>query len=391
MRALAATTEVELNSNDATFQKLLDEALLSNVTAANLILGEIKERRENGEQGGVESILDNFLCLTDGDRFDYGDVNASRTGFPFWTNIRFFGKFSRRARRASLHRVLNMYTSFPEDNDMGIKTDDDTVATKQKIRRGRALVSLIQSLAVGSTDNDGGDDEVASTPSKIDGIAILNVERVARKEKRNAASYEDILSRVPSGLESPKYSVVKRKGMYEVRDYDAFSVCSVPMNKPRPSDNLKMDQPLSNPKLSGASSFGALAGYLFGKNTESTAMKMTTPVLTGDEEDGSMSFILPSTYWDAGALDNAPKPLEGSLVTLRRDDGGNRAVVMFGGLASKGVIEARSNDLRKNLESDIEWIAAENTSVALAQYNDPFTPPWKRRNEVSLTIVKKVN
>mmetsp|Transcript_22126 Transcript_22126/g.45249 ORF Transcript_22126/g.45249 Transcript_22126/m.45249 type:complete len:104 (+) Transcript_22126:510-821(+) len=67
---------------------------------------------------------------------------------------------------------------------------------------------------------------------------------------------------------------------------------------------------LSNPQLSGATSFGALAGYLFGKNEQSKAMKMTTPVFTEGEGDlKKMSFVLPSDYWTDGGVNEAPKPL----------------------------------------------------------------------------------
>ena len=51
------------------------------------------------------------------------------------------------------------------------------------------------------------------------------------------------------------------------------------MSKPR-EDPSKTDAEIANPQLKGASGFGALAGYLFGKNEHATAMKMTTPVFT---------------------------------------------------------------------------------------------------------------
>jgi hypothetical protein len=44
--------------------------------------------------------------------------------------------------------------------------------------------------------------------------------------------------------------------------------------------------------------------------------------------------------------------------------------------------------LKKLLDRDEEWQAAENAPITLAQYNDPFTPPWRRRNEVSVEVVQ---
>lgn len=73
---------------------------------------------------------------------------------PTWTRVRLFGKFSRRARRASLRRVLNL-------SDGGT----DTVLVRRK-----ALVSVLRSIAEGThSDNK-------------TGIAIWDIERDARRE-----------------------------------------------------------------------------------------------------------------------------------------------------------------------------------------------------------------
>ena len=73
------------------------------------------------------------------------------------------------------------------------------------------------------------------------------------------------------------------------------------MNKPRPVDAYQTDATVSDPKVGGAKAFGALAGYLFGKNQESTSMAMTTPVINRGEADAkTMSFVLPSEFWNDG-------------------------------------------------------------------------------------------
>lgn len=49
------------------------------------------------------------------------------------------------------------------------------------------------------------------------------------------------------------------------------------MNPPHPKIIAEREQPdakIFESQLSGASSFGTLAGYLFGKNSDSIAMKM---------------------------------------------------------------------------------------------------------------------
>jgi hypothetical protein len=114
---------------------------------------------------------------------------------------------------------------------------------------------------------------------------------------------------------------------------------------------------------------------------------MTTPVLSsGQGSERKMSFILPSDYWKDGSLQLAPKPMDGSGVDLEVNMGGERAVVMFGGYASKSEVELRQKKLVDSLAKDKEWEADKTESFQLAQYNDPFTPPWKRLNEVSIRV-----
>jgi hypothetical protein len=191
---------------------------------------------------------------------------------------------------------------------------------------------------------------------------------------------------------------VEDKTKFEIRRYKPYSVCSVNMGKPRPKDSIKTDEKIGSPELGGASSFGALAGYLFGKNDKSLAMKMTTPVQTSMEMSSSktedfegdrqMEFILPSDYWGTEKMKTAPMPLEGSGVTLIERDSEERAVIMFGGYASKKEAEKRKKELLSALKRDSKWKPVENTET-LAQYNDPFTVPWRRLNEVSVKVVQR--
>ena len=150
-------------------------------------------------------------------------------------------------------------------------------------------------------------------------------------------------------------------------------------------------QKFSMPTMSGASSFGSLAGYLFGKNSQQSSMAMTSPVFTtnagGKKEEKEMSFVMPSDFWAEDGVKAAPQPLDGSGVRLQRDEGGARAVVMFGGFAGKSDVAKRKEQLLEGLKGDTEYTVKEGSTVTLAQYNDPFTPGWKRRNEVSIDVV----
>lgn len=303
--------------------------------------------------------------------------------FPLWATALPLSRFSKRSRLASLKRTLDMTTP-PPDDDAG---DDD--AEDELRRRRRALVSLLQALA-------SNDDKDAKT-SKSQRPAIRVLEKRARQEQKSTVSSnnrEDMLQRRPEGLETPSFEVVSsndaaQKG-YEIRAYDAFSVCSVEMSEARPDDAYKTDATVSDPKMAGARAFGALAGYLFGKNQQESAMAMTTPVLTSGTtpENKQMSFVLPSDYWKDGSLETAPQPLEGSGVSLSTLPATTRAVAMFGGYAAKARAEKQKRALLEALAKDPEWETLDD-EVALAQYNDPFTPPWKRLNEVSVEVRAK--
>jgi len=338
---------------------LMDDALRFNSSAASELLSNINTMRSNNaNQAEIEPYINNLLTLVD---------NTA------WWSIRPLRRFSRRARLASLGRVLEL--SMPVDETQE-SVGNDEEADQQ--RRRRSLIVLLRALA--------DEDDMKEATSR--GIpAIARLEKVARREAKAKFQVEDMAQRIPEGLETPDYSVIANRKGYEIRNYKPFSVCSVSMNKPRPDDSSKTDAK-TNPQMAGASSFGALAGYLFGKNQESTAMKMTTPVLkVGEGDDSQMSFVLPSEYWDG--LEAAPKPFDESGVVLEKNAGGDRAVVMFGGFAGKKDVEERKKQLLDSLAKDDEWTAEPNALVFVAQYNDPFTPPWKRRNEVSVNVVRR--
>ncbi len=338
---------------------LLDKALNSNQDALRQILNEVRSLRETSSQETLEAFLDDILIKV--------DEQQKRT---WWTKFRMTAKFSKRSRRASLHRLLNMSTP---SSDAEVDTEDD-----QRKRRRRSLLVALRSLVVE-------DSESSSRGKKIN---IMKIEKEALRELKNTFA-KDMESRLPPGLETPKYDVIVKRRNFEIRNYDEFSICSVKMNAPRP-DSSKTDRKVSQPQLPGASSFGALAGYLFGKNKDQTSMKMTTPVFTsGDGEEKEMAFVLPSSYWGEESLSKAPLPLDDSLVELKRDSGGQRAVVMFGGFSSKEDIELRRKELMAMLEDDKDWGALANADFTVAQYNDPFTPPWKRRNEISIPVESK--
>lgn len=313
---------------------------------------------------------------------------------------------------ASLRRALDYSTPPPNEgaesdpsssssSNASMGQPQDTSGDEQR-RRRRALVSLLRTLAR-PADADGEDD--ASYPYR-GGVAIRYLERKAVRESkpggRRRQADVDLTLRRPKGLETPTYTVVSvlplKESKVEIRSYEPYSVCTVSMTKPRPENATSTDAQVNDPTTGGARAFGALAGYLFGKNRQQQAMSMTTPVISkpqrgmqqqasGRMEDGKvMSFVMPSQYWTRDGLATAPEPLEGSGVTLEYVEGGSRAVLMYGGYASQVETNKRKSMLLSALTKSEAWEAVPDEPIALAQYNDPFTPPWKRVNEVSVAV-----
>ena len=224
-------------------------------------------------------------------------------------------------------------------------------------RRRRALAVLLGHLA----RQDGG---------------VRGAEKEALKRTKRT-SMQEMLRRTPRDLETPRYTVVDPRRTWEVREYAPFSVCSTPMTD--------------------GTGFNSLAGYIFGKNQEGKAMKMTTPVVTtplSAADSKKMAFIMPSSYWSS--LDGAPSPLSESGVTLERNGGGllaedrnTVAVLWFGGYATKEEVALRTLELLTKLDEDDQWKSKPAADVRLLQYNDPFTLPYLRRNEVVIPVVRK--
>ena len=214
-----------------------------------------------------------------------------------------------------------------------------------------------------------------------------------------------MLLRTPD-LETPLYSVVEQRTKsvacpaWEIRAYEDFSVCSFDVPSTNSADSSTSGSAVGAPK-GGPQGFNSLAGYIFGRNQEAIKMSMTTPVMTYESDDDGkdsgkmkMSFIMPSNYWGEDKLGTAPTPVEGSGVTVEMSPVLQKgvktfAVLWFGGYSTNGVSEKKKTQLQTALKEDAEYEVVPGAKPFLSQFNDPFQPPWKRRNEVSISIRKR--
>ena len=133
--------------------------------------------------------------------------------------------------------------------------------------------------------------------------------------------------------------------------------------------------------------FRSVAGYIFGGNTSSQSIAMTAPVtaesetismttpVTAEMEDNGyiVSFMMPHEY----TLDELPIPNQKD-VQLKEQPATVRAVRTFSGYAATQRTRQELKLFQQALtQADIQTTG----NFTLAQYNDPWTPGWMRRNE----------
>ncbi|KAJ0973408.1 hypothetical protein J5N97_021367 [Dioscorea zingiberensis] len=236
--------------------------------------------------------------------------------------------------------------------------------------------------------------QTASLSQRLFGELAAETAKYAFPRRFEARNLEEALMAVPD-LETVKFRVLKRMEQYEIREVEPYFIAETTMPGKTGFD------------FNGASqSFNVLAAYLFGKNTASEQMEMTTPVVTrkvqsegekmemttpvitrqsGERDSWQMSFIMPSKY---GA--NLPLPKDSS-VRIRDVPRKIVAVMAFSGLVTDQDVKIRETKLREALKNDTQYQLKEDALVEVAQFNPPFTLPFTRRNEISLEVERKIN
>ena len=143
--------------------------------------------------------------------------------------------------------------------------------------------------------------------------------------------------------------------------------------------------------------FSILAGFIFGWNKSRTNVAMTSPVISqkqsqtiamtspvlsqkDNEWSYSISFLMPKEY----TIDTLPIP-DDDRITIHNIDEKTIAVISFNAYATQTRIEKYRSKL-------LDWLKSLNISTLwepiVAQYNDPWTPPLMRTNEIRIEINK---
>nr|APU54668.1 SOUL heme-binding protein [Crocus sativus] len=270
------------------------------------------------------------------------------------------------------HRIRSFFTRAPVEARGNITPKRNRSALETR-------VSLVLALA----------SQASALTQQVLSELVVETTKYAFPRTFEARNLEEVLMSVPD-LETIKYCILKRTDQYEIREVEPYYIAETAMPGKTGFD------------FNGASQgFNVLAEYLFGKNTISEQMEMTTPVITRKVQSDSkkmdmttpvitkressgdkwkMSFVMPSKY---GA--NLPLPKD---PTVRITEVPRKivAVTAFSGFVTDEDVKHRELELRKYLRSDPEFQVINDASVEVAQFNPPFTLPFTRRNELALEV-----
>lgn len=170
-------------------------------------------------------------------------------------------------------------------------------------------------------------------------------------------------------IEEPTYRVLKSEPPFEHRLYSGFVIAETQLTGDFDS--------------ASRAGFRRIAGYIFGDNQSPAGgnrkISMTAPVTVEPQKNGwRMHFVMPSDE----SLDSLPKPTHPEI-SLRRIAEHAVAAVRFSGWTTESAIREQTAKLRA-------WIAEQRLEAIgapqVARYNDPFTLPWRRRNEILIPV-----
>jgi len=182
------------------------------------------------------------------------------------------------------------------------------------------------------------------------------------------------------GTEEPPFTVERRVDNVEIRRYGSRIAAETTIDAD--------EEPARN------EGFRRLARYIFGGNRSKTKIAMTAPVAQQQSEKIAMTapvatqrgaagqwvvrFFMPSEY----TLDTLPTPSD-DRVRLVNVPAERVAVLQFSGLPSPAAVAAHTDQLLAALRANS--IDVEEEPVGWF-YDPPWTIPFRRRNEVAVSL-----
>ena len=173
-------------------------------------------------------------------------------------------------------------------------------------------------------------------------------------------------------IEEPNFKILVDEGELEIRSYDEYLVAETAVEGSFDTASRK--------------GFRRVAGYIFGENKNSSGqsekIQMTAPVTVKPDNEGwVLHFVMPSNY----DMSQLPVPNNNSIL-LKKIEAHHAAVISFSGFTTDAKIQNKTEELKIWLEKKDFKIAGPQQ---IARYNDPFTLPWLRRNEIIFKVTAK--
>ena len=185
---------------------------------------------------------------------------------------------------------------------------------------------------------------------------------------------------IRNGTEEPSFSVDRRVGDVEIRHYG-----------PRIAAETTIDADEEPARNEG---FRRLARYIFGGNTDKAKIAMTAPVAQQQGRKIAMTapvaaqqdsrgewvirFFMPAEH----TLETLPTPND-ERVRLVSVPAETVAVLRFSGVASPDAIASRTAELLATLRGADITPAGDPVTWF---YDPPWTIPFRRRNEIAVTL-----
>lgn len=194
--------------------------------------------------------------------------------------------------------------------------------------------------------------------------------------------------------EEPEYTLLTQAGEFELRRYDEQLIAQTWVS--------------GDQREASRAGFKVLADYIFGNNTaptggsskismtapvtmqpdnngrggESQKIAMTAPV-SMQQDDGKwrVQFTMPSKY----TMETLPKP-NNPDVEIVEVPTQNYGVIKFSGFTGSSKVDKKTKELQS-------WMQSKNLTPTgdpeLARYDEPWTLPFLRRNEVMIPYEQK--
>ena len=172
--------------------------------------------------------------------------------------------------------------------------------------------------------------------------------------------------RIVARYEQPSFTITTRRPGYEIRHYASHLVAETVVE--------------GSFESTGNTAFRRLAGYIFGRNSDSSRMNMTVPVTLQPSgvDRHRYRFMMERAYTE----DTLPEPLD-HAIEIVSVPAGLYAVGRYRGGRRERLFRTAEAQLLRALERDgIEVIG----SAELAVYSGPATPSILKRNEVMVPV-----